>query len=527
MKKKSHKYDKVLIEKLCKNQPKGDFNATDVTKKYCKKKGIDFSVYRARRLQGIISNNDYHISAVTPKKSVQYKNASKKTFKSGKKNFIITYAQAKTPIHEELWVNIKAYAKTHDAEIIVFPGTYLNPNSPYSQQVKREHSWDAKLEKYLYATRAQVHDHMMIIADTDIIPTAKRPLNGLHSLSGIESCVIGHPRQQMVTVPTMKNSRNKFMFTTGAITVPNYRAARVGTEAKEHHKIGFLFVENLSEDDFTARHISAEEDGSFQDLTYRVENGKISQSDPWEVMIFGDTHLSKEDPTLLEEARRLIKVSSCKETVWHDLFDGYSINHHESKDYVSQVIKSKKGLNSLEGELRKNMEFITEWKDTNMTIIPSNHHDWIDKWVRLNQGLKDKDNAFIFNVFQSVLFQERAPKGLYAYVVEQNFKDEVRCLHRDDSHNVCGFEINNHGDLGANGAKGSPLTFVKLNTPIVSADKHHMYTIDNAYGVGVSSRLDHGYNKGMSNWGQGNGIILSNGRFQHLMCFNGKFTNLI
>jgi len=71
---KDHKYDLELIEKLCKQQPEDNFNATDVAKKYCKKKSIDYSVYRARNIQYHISNNEYHIGLVTPKESAQYKN---------------------------------------------------------------------------------------------------------------------------------------------------------------------------------------------------------------------------------------------------------------------------------------------------------------------------------------------------------------------------------------------------------------------------------------------------------------------
>jgi hypothetical protein len=331
----------------------------------------------------------------------------------------------------------------------------------------------------------------------------------------------------MIISPTMKNRRRKFMFSTGSITIPNYRRARVGKEASIYHRMGFLFVENITEDNFVARHVNSEEDGSFQDLIWRVDKNGINLCNDWKAMIFGDTHLSKEDESMLSESRRLFGIGKCEKSIWHDLFDGYSINHHEAKDYVEQVIKAKKGLHSLEKELLYNMQFIKEWKDTNMIIVPSNHPDWIDQWVRLNRGVKDTHNAPLFNRFQSILFDEEAPKGLYAYVVEENFEDEVLCLDRDESYEVCGFEINNHGDLGSNGAKGTPETFAKLPHPVISGDKHHTYTIDNAYGVGISSVLDHKYNKGMSSWAQSNGIVLSNGRFQHLMYFEGKFTNLI
>jgi len=520
-----HSYDIDLIKRLCKKQPKGEFNCTDVAKKYAKEKDLDFSQSVARSIQKIVNNHGLHIDMVSPKNHIQFTMALKRSFVQTKKNTIITWAQAVTPIHEGLWENLLAYAEEHDAEVIVIPGTYLNNNSPF--QWRRDYAWDNRLTNYLYATEASVHNHLSVIADTDIVPTAKRPLNNLQGVTGIESSIVGHPRQHMQISPTMKNRRRKFMFTTGSITVPNYRRARAGKEASIYHKMGFLFVENLNEENFVARHIHAEEDGSFQDLIYRVEKGKVSLKNDWKAMIFGDTHLSKEDSGMLEESRRLVTIGKCEQTVWHDLFDGYSINHHQAKDHVEQVIKARKGLFSLQGELDMNMEFIKSWKDTNMIIVPSNHPDWIDKWVRFNQGVKDAHNALLFNRFQSILFEELAPKGLYAHVIEENFGDEVTCLERDISHEVCGIELNNHGDLGSNGAKGTAITFAKLPHPVVSGDKHHCYTIDEAYGVGVSSVLDHKYNKGMSSWAQSNGIILSNGRFQHLLYFDGKFTNLI
>lgn len=520
-----HIYDIDLVKSLCKNQPKGEFNCTNIAKEYAKKKDLEYSVSIARRIQGIVEKHGLHTERIKPKKHAQFTMACNRDFNQTKKNAIITWAQALTPIHDELWKNILSYSKYHDAEVIVIPGTYLNNNSPFMW--KRTYAWDDRLTDYLYATEASIHNHLSIIADTDIVPTAKRPLRNLQGVTGIESSIVGHPRQQMIISPTMKNRRRKFMFSTGSITVPNYRRARVGKEAAQYHRMGFLFVENISDENFVARHVHAEEDGSFQDLIFRVEDEKITLKNDWEAMIFGDTHLSKEDKEMLEESRRLFTLGKCKKSIWHDLFDGYSINHHQSKNHVAQVIKANKGLHKLDKEIEINMSFIKDWKDTNMIIVPSNHPDWIDKWVCYNQGVKDAHNAILFNKFQSILFNELAPKGLYAYIIEENFGDEVICLNRDESYEICGIEINNHGDLGSNGAKGTPETFAKLPHPVISGDKHFCYTIDDAYGVGVSAVLDHGYNAGMSSWAQSNGIILSNGRFQHLLYFDGKFTNLI
>jgi hypothetical protein len=164
--KKRHKYDKELIEELCKKQPVDAFNLTDVAKKYCKKKGIDFSVYIARVIQQIVANSNLSISNVKPVKSVAYTAAVKRKFQSNKSNFIVTWAQAHTPIDENLWENIQQYAAFTNAEIIVMPGTYLNNNSVFTKRIE---VWDSKLVDYLYATEANIHNHLIMIPDADII----------------------------------------------------------------------------------------------------------------------------------------------------------------------------------------------------------------------------------------------------------------------------------------------------------------------------------------------------------------------
>lgn len=519
-----HKYDKTLIKKLCKQQPKNGFNATTVTKEYCEEKGIEFSVYKARVVQNIIKKERYHdAESDKPAETSHYKKATKRKLKAKGEIYLITWAQAHTPIDEYLWGNMKAYAKKIGARIIVLPGTYLNHNSDFK---KLKRTWDDRVLDYMYASENKLFKHLHIIPDADILPTASMPLMGMESVTGIESSIVGHPRQHKMIVPTLKTSRRKLMATTGSITVSNYRRARVGKKARTHHKMGFLIAEKIDKEEFVMRHVEAEKDGSFQDLIFRVAEGKVAKGAEWEAIVNGDTHLSKECRDMLKETRRLVKIGKPTFTIWHDLFDGYSINHHEQKDFVAQVIKEKKNLNSLQGEIDFNMEFIEEWKDTNMIIIPSNHNDWLDKWVRFSEGTKDLKNAKLFNEFQALLFEEKAPKGLYAYLVDRKFGDEVRTLDRNESFMVAGHECNNHGDLGSNGAKGTPITFKKLNTKIVSGDKHFLYTYDNAFGVGITTVLDHGYNRGMSSWIQASGLIHSNGTFQHLIFAGGKFTTL-
>lgn len=525
-----HTYDRDLIKELCKKQPKGNFNATNVAKSYCRQKDITFSIYKARAVQQIIKDEGYHEKdSLKPFQTASYSDAVKRNLTKRSKIYFITWAQAHTPISEKLWESMKAYAKKIGAEIVVIPGTYLNYNSNHKKMVN---TWDDRVIEHMYASETKIFKHLHMIPDADILPTASMPLTGMESVTGIESSIIGHPRQHMAIIPTMKNSRRKVMITTGSITVENYRRARVGKKAKTHHKMGFLVAEKIDNEDFVVRHVEAEKDGSFQDLIYRVEDGKVKKNAKWDALISGDTHLTWEDMAMIKEQERLAKKGKPDYIVWHDLLDGISINPHQMKDYVEQVVKAKKGLNSLQRELDYNKKFLEDRiafakkiEATNV-IVPSNHPEWLDRWVRLSYGEKDAINATLYNQFRAILYEEKAPKGLYAYLIDEWFGDEVITLHRDDTFMVAGHECNSHGDLGANGAKGTPRTFKRLNTKIVSGDKHFPYTYDTAYGVGVTAVLDHRYNRGMSSWMQSSGIIHSNGTFQHLMFSGGKFTTL-
>lgn len=524
-----HKYDLKVIKRLCKKQPKENFNATSVARQYWEEIGEEvvghFKLTRVRKIQDIIKKHELHDKeALKPHQSEEYKKAKGKKLPSNTPIYLITWAQAHTPIDKNLWENMLAYASKIGAKIIVLPGTYLNYNSSFKKCLN---TWDDRVIDYLYAAESKLFKHLTIIPDADILPTASMPLTGMESVTGIESSIIGHPRQHLTVIPTLKNSRRKLMTTTGSITVPNYRRARVGKKANTHHKMGFVIAEKIDKEDFVIRHVEATSDGSFQDLIFRVENKKITKSAKWAAIVNGDTHLSKEDKAMLAETKRLIKIGKPTYTIWHDLFDGYSINHHDAKDFVSQVVKEKNNLNNLKEELDMSMKFIEQWKHTNMIIIPSNHNDWLDKWVRLGAGNKDLKNAILYNELQRILYEEKAPKGIYAYLIDHKFGKEVTTLSRDESFMVAKHECNNHGDLGANGAKGAPNTFKRLNTKLVSADKHFIYTYDNAYGVGITAKLDHVYNRGMSSWVQSSGLIHANGTFQHLIFAGGKFTTLM
>ncbi len=515
-----NKYDKVLIKKLYKASK--DKSIKLISEKYCEEVNIDYSENIRKAINNIVVDLNLKVGTVELESTEAYKNA--KTNKPKKsKNYLITYAQDNTPIYSKVWEGMKTLAKEYNAEIIVIPGIYSNPQS---EAANYSTGWHPDLTEYMFSGQHKLNNFLTIISDANVIPTAIMPLNGFEGITGEESSIVGHPRQHKVVVPTLPTSRDKLMATTGSITVPNYRRSRTGKKAEFHHISGFLVVEVFDKNDFVFRHVSANKQGVFQDLFYVVDGKEIRKDGKWDTLIMGDIHHGHQDEEMVKETFRLSEIGKPEYVLLHDVFDGSSINHHEAKDFVRQVINEKKGVT-----LKKELDGIVSWirkyqsKTWQFVNIPSNHNDWLDKWVRLRDGKNDIKNAILYNEFQRVLFDELAPNGLVAYYLDENL-DGVISLGRNDSFRRLGFELNNHGDLGANGARGTALTFKKLNVKIVSGDKHFLYTIDGAHGVGVTTHKFMGYNRGLSSWTQSHGVVNTNGKFQHLMFVGGRFTKL-
>ena len=519
--KKNDKYDHALIKKIFKANR--DSNIKTIAEKYCVVVGMEYSENVRKRISQLINGLNLKNTTQDLSESKALRESKSRKVKKGK-NFLITFAQANTPIYKKLWEGMKAYAKEMEAQIIVIPGTYQNPSSAHPEY---QEGWHPDLTQYMYSGESKLNNYLSIISDANVLPTAQRPLMGFEGITGEESSIVGHPRQHHEVVPTLPSSRDKHMATTGSITIPNYRSSRTGKKAEFHHISGFLFVEVFDKNDFVMRHVSAKKDGKFQDLFYVVDGVSIDKSGSWDSFILGDLHIGNHDKAMLKETFKLIHKGDTRNVIMHDIFDGRAINHHEQKDFISQVLKTKKG-ETLQKELDEMVDWVNAHKDPKWQLIniPSNHNDWLDKWVRLRGGKNDLTNAFLYNEFQRVLFEEKAPNGLIAYYLDTHAKGVVN-LGREDSFKRLGFELNNHGDLGANGARGTAVTFKKLNVKIVSGDKHFMYTIDGAHGVGISTHKFMGYNRGLSSWTQSHGVVNSLGKFQHLMYVGGRFTKLV
>ena len=461
-----------------------------------------------------------------PEESFEFMEAKKKKLDKSKSIYIISWAQNNTPLHTPFFKNMEAYAKHHNASIHVIAGRYKNPTSVF--QDKDEEVWAPELlEKgYLDAARHDIHQFLTVLGNIKTQPTAINPLEGFESFTGDKSCIVGHPKMHLKMVPILESYVQKMMVTTGACTKENYTDSKAGKRGEFNHSYGFVIVEIKNKEIFFIRQVTADAKGNFNDLYFNVTDGKVKKNNKIASLIMGDIHVGDHDEKVIKSTLNVL----CKKLhpgniVMHDIFNGHSISHHELHDPFIQYERDVTGTNSLKRELDEMLDWLEQFKGYNVVVVPSNHNDVVDKWLRSSDSkiMRASKNYLLFTEFSSLIMQKKAPKGIIPYVINQRFP-KIKCLGRDESFRIKGFELGVHGDIGASGSRGSMTQYRKLNTKTITGHSHQPVRLDGALSVGTSTKLRVSYNKGQSAWLHSHVIIHDDGKAQHVNFIKGEFT---
>lgn len=431
-----------------------------------------------------------------------YDTATKKKLKKSKV-YIITAALNNTPVHKLFWEKLLMYAEFHKAEIHVVAMRYRNPTSVFSDA--KEDFWCDEVLPYLDAGRHELFPGIHLLSDVKISPTAITPLTGMNGMSGEGSCIFGHPRVHLVTLPTPMDSPTKMMVTTGACTLPNYTDSKAGKKGSFHHTYGFIIARESG-----FHYVTAKENGDFIDYEWMVTSKGVEKSPPVEALVFGDIHHAKLTDEGLKRIEKEIKLTRPKMGVVHDVFDGESINPHEEKDPIEKVKRYVSGRSDLNSEINKTLDFLTWMKRRikNILVVPSNHDNFLDRYISTMDWRKDIPNAVIYSELLPIAIKE---EGVFRVLAS---RIGVRATKINDSVKVHGIELNIHGDLGANGSKGSSVQYKNMSFKVIKAHDHTPTRLDGSVSVGVQE-LFHGYNKGLSSWARANVSIDVFGKIQH------------
>lgn len=460
----------------------------------------------------------------------QYIQAQKRILDKTKGYYLFTWAQNNTPIHKRFFKNLKNYAEFIGADIHVIPGRYKNPTS-ISANVEHE-SWDNELLQYLDASRNNLEDNITLFGDIKIQPTAINPLSSLQGLCYKTSCVFGSPRVQLQSIPVLPGNKPRIMMTTGACTVKNYTDSKCGKQGEFHHTFGAVIIEVKDCETVFFRQITAKDNGDFNDLYYNVCDGEITRNSSIEAIIYGDIHSGQHDQTVLDVTReQILDKLRPNHIVLHDVFNGLSINPHETGNPFIQYGKQMVGDDDLKKEILTMMDVLQQFSNyKKVVIVRSNHDIFIDRFLQNEDWKKQPtmSNSRLYMQLSDLLLSqyERDPyhiHGVIPELINQVFPDYIT-LDINDSYMVKGFELGMHGHLGSNGTKGSPEGFRNMNTKMIIGHTHSAFRKDGLIICGTSTTVRLNYTNGPSSWTQGHVIIDNYGKAQSIIFFDGEFT---
>jgi len=459
-----------------------------------------------------------------------FQEAKKKIFDESKQRFIISWCQSETDINESFLTNIEAYAKHIDASIHIIAGRYKNPISLSASKSLKDkedalqNSWHERVLPYLDANRHKIHKHLCILSDLKIQPTASTPLSGINGLTGLESCIVGHPRVHLKSLPVLDGYPQKLLLTTGSVSVENYTDTKVGKKGEFHHTLGFVVVE-LDGDNFHVRQVTADENGSFYDLEITVYDGFVEKHSEPTVIVFGDLHLGETNEEALKVSFDMAKKLKCNQIILHDAFNGHSISHHERNQPFQLLKREEDGTDDLFNELSNLSEFFENHPEYNFGVVRSNHDEFLDRWLN-DVDWRRSNNKMAYLQLATMLAMSKDGKGVIPLYLKEVGVTNAFCLGIDDSLRVLDWELGVHGHIGANGSRGSAIQFAQMNTKSITGHTHSPIRLDGHLSVGTLTHLRVGYNKGLSSWMNTNVVIYPNGKAQHIHIVNNRYTTL-
>lgn len=448
--------------------------------------------------------------------------------------YIITSSMNNCPVDANFWQSLQTYAKKNKACILVVPSRYKNPTSRSEDKGQDDDNWwPEEVHEHMTDDLVKLHKNLWLMAQVRVGATAVNPLTGLESLSEGRSAIFGHSQIALRTVPTPQHHLPKIVRTTGSCSVPSYSDTKAGIRGEFHHNIGAVVVEKDGTR-FYSREVRADDSGGFYDLNNYYSPDGVEKCGQVLAVVTGDEHVmfndSKNRAATYTNKDSIVNTLRPEKIIRHDVFDGYSISHHNRHDPIIQYSKHKHGHHLVGEELEMTVKHIDETTPSfaENLIVASNHHDHLGRWLKECHPASEPWNADIWHeifglVKETVEFKERGVvyDDPFALWMESRMKSKVKFLKRDTESSVGGVLIGFHGDLGSNGSRGSINQYAKIGAKTVIGHSHSPGIKHGAYQTGTSSTLRMDYTRGPSSWAHCHCVIYPNGKRQLLFVIDG------
>ncbi len=444
--------------------------------------------------------------------------------------FLISSAQDDTPVHADFLKNIEAYAAYIGANILIGGHTYQL--GLFEDHASEANVYDPALSEYLCHDRVQLTPDILYIGSANILPTAANPLAGWLTQNHGNHVVIPHSKIALQSIPRLKDQAPRFAISTGTVTMPNYTARAAGQKSIFHHTFGFTVVEIDVDGEVFLRPVSADDDGSFQDLNTLVADGKCEGDKRVRAISWGDIHHEQLDDTIAAASfgydrknKRILNNINILDGLqpeiqfFHDTLDFRRRNHHNLHDPHVMALVSANGSENVEAEVQEASDFIAACTRDFCTtvVVESNHDNALARWLKNVDGAADVKNAYYWHDLNSAWHKAIRAGNDSFNVVEYglrlaNLPDSVEFVGAGQGYQVDGIECGLHGDLGISGSRGSPNQFKRFGVRTSTGHTHTPSISEGAYVAGVSAKLDQGYNKGPTTWAHAHIVQYHNGK---------------
>ena len=422
------------------------------------------------------------------------------------RRWLLTAAQNETKIHSAFWQNLNAYAQAIGAEIVVGPFTYQL--GVFEDHNTRSNVFADAVRPHLRFERMECGD-VLFCAEMNTLPTAVRPLSGLHSYTVGRWGIFPHAKIALESVPAMPGKHPPLIMTTGACTIENYIAKKAGLKAAFHHVIGATLVEIGESGVAFCRQITATSDGAFQALDCVVKGGKLTYGKRVEAINPGDIHRANLDPHVARAiwgdgtTGGMIDALRPGFQFFHDLFDGESINHWQRDKPHERFPLHLAGKLNVANEVAQAAKFLRETQRTfcRSMIVESNHDLWLSRWLQSADPKLDLENAEAFHRWNLAVI-EAAKVGDHEFSIfrhalklaDAQELEGIGFIPEGKSFEICsdrgGIECSLHGHIGTNYSRGSSASLAKMAAKINKGHDHIASITDGVYSSGVCTTLD-------------------------------------
>lgn len=422
---------------------------------------------------------------------------------------VITYAVNGCPINVDFLETLEKYCEVNGAKLGILWGKSIKKNDTFSKDVF------LRIDSYLATKFEFEKDKNCLVQDFLIPHTQKNPLLNLDKFStNISTIIVGSTKQYLRILPYKQYNQYRIGCSTGTISEVDYKQTISGCIDLKYHTYGAIL---LTFDKKAKRYVVRNlmyKDGKICDLNVEYTSKKVSKIKNVPTLVLGDLHLPEEDNDSIEATREQFKLLSPENVMIHDIASWNSISHHEANKHLTRCKNKTEETFTLEKEIETVVKHLTSFtkgfEHIKFNVVNSNHDGFIEKWLDTGEFVKDTANA---KIGAKLFLQYLDNKNIFSSILPKNFK----MLRRNESFNILGYELSEHGDCGISGARGSINSFNKSFEKIVIGHTHSPEIFEKTIVVGTLSKLKLNYNQqGMTTWCAANAVIHNNGTFQLL-----------